>query len=148
MTVIEYANLSRGVLCAPGDARICRIQSTHCERKQWSSVLWSTPDEMLLSLAMGDEVVVHDCSEKDRETRACWQGLELIRWCCVWSWHPGRTYVKWPRRGGKSMVQYFFRVYSGLPDPLHRKLDYYRKFATPFTLPRLTTCWKEYGGKH
>src|ERR1700721_1367744 len=110
---LEVVNLTRGVFCPHldgkhpaypiGPYRYSRIQSTQCEMKQWDKVVLSSfgPD-LWMHLAMGHHLVVHDFSEKPfkhhieirRETRACWQGMQFIRYVAerVWQMPPTSAY--------------------------------------------------------
>ena len=77
--MIEYANLTRGVLCHAAPLHFSRIQSTSCEQKRWADVLYGAGPDLLMHIALGEDVLVHDFSEKERITRALWQGLPWIR---------------------------------------------------------------------
>jgi hypothetical protein len=122
---VHYANLTRGVACAPKTSRLCRIQSTQCEAKAWDRVLMSVPDELIAGVALGQFTVVHDFSEKPRETRAMWQGLTLARIMMELRWW-GELRGRYDARGGGASIQYLKNVASGQPEHVRRKYDYFR----------------------
>lgn len=102
----EYANLTNGLACAPQSALITRLPSTWCEQKLWDQVTTGVGPQMLRDLANGTQVVVHDQSERQRLTRAQWQGLSWLRYACSRAWnmqvplekdHQGMAY-EWSRR--------------------------------------------------
>lgn len=140
--IIEYANLSRGLLCAPDDARKCRIQSTQCEQKLWTTVLMQIPDDMLWHLSQGNKVLVHDRSEKDRETRAMWQGLQLVKYFCELNWF--RREPEITGRGNNSMKLYFREVYASTPRSVHKRFRYYLNHLVTDKI-ELTSCWNVHG---
>jgi hypothetical protein len=126
---VHYANLTRGVACAPPNALLCRIQSTQCEAGQWERVLLSVPDDLIARAALGQFIVVHDRSEKSRETRAMWQGLTLAKITMEFSWFGELRSRYSSRRGGESSLQYLRNVASQLPEHVRRKYDYFRDLA-------------------
>jgi Asp-tRNA(Asn)/Glu-tRNA(Gln) amidotransferase A subunit family amidase len=169
---IEVVNLSRGVFCPHldnkhpaypiGNYRYSRIQSTHCEQKQWDAVVATSfgPD-LWMHLAMGHHLVVHDYSEKPwkwdeemrRETRACWQGMALIRYCAERVWDMPIT----PAVGGKTapfdMTEYFQAVFenhveNGISKNTKRMIKYFRGQRDQLgnrAPVQLTSCWREDG---
>lgn len=155
-TVTHFANLTRGVACAPRTALLCRIQSTQCEAGQWERVLQSVPDEMIARAALGQFIVVHDRSEKPRETRAMWQGLTLAKITMELRWF-GELRSRYAiQRGGNSSLQYLKNVASELPKHVTARLDYYRDlaYASGTTTVTLGSCWSyasddgcAYGGR-
>lgn len=125
-STVHYANLTRGVACAPKNSRLCRIQSTQCEAKQWERVLLSIPDELIATVALGQFVVVHDFSERPRETRAMWQGLTLARIMMELRWFGELRGRYGSSRGGNSKIQHLKNVASDQPEHVRRKYDYFR----------------------
>ena len=95
----------------PSAISFCRIQSSHCETCDFQAVLREIDHNLLLRLAMGDVVIIHDCSSRDLhwpdviagnenmgETessrplarghpRAIWWGAEWVRYalCTIWN---------------------------------------------------------------
>ena len=135
MTLIHVVNLTNGLLCPhlsdPGmwerDLRYSRIQSTHCEQKRWAQVVSGAGPDLLMNLALGNTVVVHDKSERRRETRACWQGLSFIRFACETSWDMPVTPIHGER--GPMMEAYFRDVMRRIGEPTLNFLRYYRTFS-------------------
>lgn len=127
MNEVHYANLTRGLLCPFTATRFCRIQSTHCEQKQWGRVLHGAGPDLLMHLALGIEVVVHDRSERDRPTRAQWQGLEWLRIACSLAWGSSHSPVR--GRGGVAMTCYLEQMWRDLPRPDQRYVTYYGRYS-------------------
>lgn len=130
MKTIHYANLSRGVLCPVEADRVIRLQSTWCEQKRWADVLWTTSPDLLYHLAIGDACVIHDQSEKPRQTRACWQGLSWIRYATGRAWYDAAD----PEfsRTGMNVTPYWQEQYRGLDDRVITYLKAFRKYAGIF----------------
>jgi hypothetical protein len=142
-TAEHYRNLSRGLLCGPADSKILRIQSTHCEQKLWAQLLWQVPDQLLWDLASGRTIIVHDQSERDRETRAMWQGLQLVRIVTETSWFGEPTGQYHFGRGGTSAYQHLRAVAAALPRPVRKRFDYYRSYRAPHVAEaRLFSCYR------
>ncbi|MDA1359783.1 hypothetical protein O1R50_09125 [Glycomyces luteolus] len=142
-TAEHYRNLTRGLLCGPSGSKVLRIQSTHCEQKLWAQLLWQIPDQLLWDLACGRTVIVHDQSERDRETRAMWQGLQLVRIVTETSWFgdpAGRYHFG---RGGTSAYQHLQAVAAALPRPVRKRFAYYRPYCAPHLKEaRLFSCYR------
>lgn len=137
--MIEFANLTNGVACAPPDARVSRIQSTWCEQKLWEDVLWTVPAELYYHAGQGRLVVVHDQSERVRATRAQWQGLSLVRHVCRRAWGLPRLPEPARRDGGTNMSPYWDGVYEGLSERVKRYVRYFEGAASQ-VLVEACTC--------
>ena len=126
MREIHVANLTNGVLCAPADATYLRIQSTWCEQKRWEDLLWAMPADLLVNLALGHKVIVHDQSEQQRATRAQWQGLSWIRYAlrAAWDLPEGRE----KSRSNMDVTHYWWQQWRDLDFPVRRHLNYYKAF--------------------
>jgi len=140
--VIDYYNLSNGLNCPHTrlifPRRFCRIQSTSCEQKRWDAVIYGAGPDMLMTLALGHPVTVHDRSEKPRETRAMWQGLAFVKRACETIWGLDLSPIE--GRGGKSMEQYFDEQIFQLPDPVWNFVRFYGKYAQLDHI-RVKSCW-------
>lgn len=140
--MIHFANLTRGLLCPHldglGAVRYCRIQSSHCESKYWPGIIYGAGPEMLVMLAAGETVVVHDVSERDRETRAMWQGLTFLRRTCETLWHLPLTPVT--GRGGVALADYLDGVIGLLDKNVRAYVRYYGRRAHPYRV-NLLSCW-------
>lgn len=127
---VHYRNLTNGLCCGhnPLDGRYVRLQSTWCEQKRWADVLTHLSPDLLIHVAFGEDVVVHDRSEKRRLTRACWQGLSWVRFACRrgWDLEPAVEVS----RGGQDMGAYWAVVWDGLDRPAKAWVRYFRRFAT------------------
>lgn len=127
--VVHYANLTRGVACAPKTASLCRIQSTQLEASAYDRVLLSIPDELIALAALGQFIVVHDFSEKQRETRAMWQGLTLARVMMELRWYGELRSRYTVSRGGKAALQHIKNIASRQDEHVRRKFDYFRELT-------------------
>ena len=136
----HWVNLTNG-LQAIRDHRLTnwralRIQSTHCEQKRWEDVLASVPDEMLLRLAMGEECRIYDYGANKPISRACWQGMEWVRYVLCRRWLGEKV-----QPGGRASLMglYFEEQYRrALSDRALRRLDYFADMAKPSAQPFIT----------
>lgn len=140
MAIQHYKNLSKGAGCsciAP-NARPIRIQSTACEQKLWGKLLVEAGADLLYELARGTTCIIHDSSEQDRETRACWQGLSWIRYACSREWRGAA-----PRevvRGNLNLTSYWEQQFLSLPASTRRMLAFYGQYHKGHKV-RLLSCW-------
>lgn len=154
---IEVVNLSRGVFCPHldnkhpsypiGNYRYARIQSTQCEMKQWDKVVLCFGEDLWMHLAMGHHLVVHDYSEKPRETRACWQGVQFIRYVAERSWAMPPTSA-YGRNRQQLMNPQFSYMYDELLDTTTKRVKYYRNHRDQLGLRPpvlLSSCYREDG---
>lgn len=125
---VHYANLTNGLLCAPDEVRYTRIPSAWCEQKQWGKVLYGAGADLLTVAAVGRPVIVHDQSERQRFTRAQWQGLSWLRYACSMAFGLGE--VKEVTRGGANVTSYWRGVWLGLDRADRNWLEYFGEAAT------------------
>lgn len=137
-TDVHYANLTNGVLCAPQNGRFTRIPSTFCEQKMWGRVVYGAGPDLLTALARGASVVVHDQSEKQRVTRAQWQGLSWLRYACSMAW--GLEEPVELSRGGANVTGYWRGAWLGLDSPDKAWLRYFGRFAQDLAVVDLRPC--------
>jgi len=104
-----------------------RIQSTACEQKRWDFIIQDLDNDFLYNLAIGNICIVYDLSEKKKETRALYQGLEWIKYVLYWRWF-GRYYI--PKVRECDCSKYFLGCYMALEDRTKKKIDYFKKFIT------------------
>lgn len=141
MTIqVHFINLTNGLSCPHTQSNqlfdldewhYIRIQSTHCEQKLWHLVLDSVTDDLLMHMVLGHECVIHDYSEKPRATRACWQGVSLIK--RIVEQLLGLPMSPITGRGGKSLEIYLDSViFNLIVNHEHRLINkmvpYYKKF--------------------
>lgn len=147
--MIHYTNLSRGILCPHQDwldgegypKKWVRIQSTQCEQKLWADVLKTLGPQFYMDVASGERVMVHDHSERDRESRAMWQGLSWIRFALNREWFGKETHSV--VRNGCNVTPYWKRAFNNLSRPDRAQLKYYGSFALlDLEEVRLKSCWK------
>lgn len=134
----------------------CRLQSSHCEARDFEAVLRELDHNMLLRLAVGDAVVIHDCGSRglvwpspmelqvanapattgfDEELtgtvpRAVWWGLEWVRYVLRDIWHlegEEASSEVWLR--GCRVTDLFRKKAHRLPKSLRKRLRYYRGIA-------------------
>lgn len=142
----HYANLTNGLDCPHLDVipewGYTRIQSTHCEAKRWDLVLYGAGPDMLMHMARGHTIVVHDKSERERETRAMWQGLTFVRLAAQRAWNAGPLPLTHSiTRGGDSLFYYLYDQYNKLDKSAQRYIQYYKKFVSTETL-RVESCYE------
>jgi hypothetical protein len=162
---IEVVNLTRGVFCPHldrkhpaypiGNYRYSRIQSTQCEMKQWDAVVLSLGADLWMHLALGHRLVVHDYSEKPykhddgmkRETRACWQGLQFIRYVAERMWMMPLTsaYGRNRQQLMNPQFSYFFDDLKGTTKNYVRYWRNHRDQLGNRAPVQLVSCWREDG---
>lgn len=142
-TPLDFVNLTNGFDCPHFPSLTAygftRIQSTHCEQKRWDLVIYGAGPQLLSLLALGAETHIHDQSEKERETRACWQGLPLIRRACEMTWRLPITPLPPRHRGGIALDRYLTEQVRLLPDSVLAFVRYYRRFNP--TGVKLYSCY-------
>jgi len=123
-----YVNLTNGIECIQKlglrDYRFIRIQSTACEQKRWDFIIQDLDYDFLMSLALGENVVVFDTSKRE-VSRAVWQGLKWIEYVLS---------RRWLERESTAIVRnhnvtgYFRSMYKELENRTFKKIDYFKKF--------------------
>ncbi len=110
------------------DVVFMRVQSTHCEQKQWELVFASIPDDMLMRLALGYKVIVVDYGKRHQMPRALWQGMELLKYVLYRMWFD-REYMP-QTRAVSDNGEYFANVYLRLRDNrrIRRRIEYFKRF--------------------
>ena len=139
MITTHWINLTNGLQAIRDygltDWRALRLQSTWCEQKRWEDVLASVPDEMLLRLALGQECRVYDYGARKFQSRACWQGLEWVRYALTRRW---TGELLQPVGRAATMAGYLDQQYLRLGDRCRRRLDYFATAAGSPGRPVLT----------
>jgi hypothetical protein len=137
-----YVNLTGGIECIERlglkDYRFIRIQSTACEQKRWDFILQDLDYDFLMSLALGERVVVFDTSKRGM-SRAVWQGLKWVEYALNRRWFDKEVEVI---VRGHNASGYFRQVYGSLDNRTFRKLDYFKKFLNTDQLSLNFTCIK------
>ena len=104
----------------------CCFRSTDVEQQNYRRLLWSVPDEMLLFLALGKEVVVLDGSVKGKgKVERIW--IPVLRDILRFHWRRAE-----PRE--KRLKPSFSAAYSVLLDDtqLRTRFDYYGEIADKY----------------
>lgn len=128
----QFANLTNGIACAPDGARLMRLQSTWCEQKRWSDILWTLPADFYAFASDGADLVVHDQSERARLTRAQWQGLSWVRYALRTAW--GLPEAAEFARNGMNVTGYWRSVWAQTDKRTRSYLDYFAPKGVPIAL--------------
>lgn len=102
-----------------------RIQSTYLEHGLFELTLKELDNNLLMKLAIGKDCVILDCTSrklKNNTSRACWQGVEWIKYCLERIWFYRN--IKCP----SGMHDHFNKKFNKLSRCTLKKLKYYRKF--------------------
>lgn len=135
---VHYANLTNGLLCAPSPVGLTRIPSTWCEQGLWDRIAYGAGPDLLTVAAKGYTVIVHDQSEKQRQTRAQWQGLSWLRYACSVAWGlPEPTELS---RNGMDVAAYWREVWGGLDRADRAWIEYFGRFASELDEVRIQPC--------
>jgi len=135
METFVYYNLTNGInrIFFPEDIVNCsihfiRIQSTWLEQKRYSEVLEQLDYDFLMKLALGNDCVVYDTSQKDHGiSRACWAGVEWIRYACSRAWfdhEPSNDEIQIARTLDSGIIGLFREQYTFLSKDAKNKLKY------------------------
>lgn len=139
MIVTHWINLTNGLQAVRDygltDWRALRLQSTYCEQKRWEDILAAVPDEMLFRLAWGQECRVYDYGARKPQPRACWQGLEWVRYALTRRW-TGELLE--PTGRASLMGPYFDQQYRSLSPRCRHRLDYFANLTGHTTRPVIT----------
>ncbi len=124
----HYCNLSNGLewtnVVFDG---FVRLQSTWLEQKRWSLVIEQLDYGFLLDVG-GCGVIVYDKSSYREISRACWQGLAWVRYCCERAWLDVASRVVGRCAG---CDKYFAEQYRLLSCVAKGKLEYIKRIASP-----------------
>ena len=83
MTTLNYINLTNGIEYIPEIKNVhgyIRIQSTACEQKRWWFIIRDLDYSFLLSVALGNKVIIYDTSAHKNISRALFQGVEWVKY--------------------------------------------------------------------
>lgn len=136
-----YINESNGIQALPIltkmniPARFCYIKSSHLERKAIADVIGDLPNEMLLSAALGERILVVDYGARKDRSRAVYQGVPLVKYVLDRFWLdriPERVWI-YPRSNVHPTVQdahhTFNEWYERLGRRNEKKLAYTKEIA-------------------
>lgn len=131
-----YLNLTNGIEFIPklsghDKLKFIRIQSTACEQKRWDFILQELDYNFLLDLALGNNVTVVDYGANKEVSRACYQGVEWIKYALnkCWFGKDGKAFVR-----GTDVTNYFGECYAKLEKRTLKKLSYFKKFLATESL--------------
>jgi hypothetical protein len=120
------------------DVRIMRLPSSWCERKMWTELVQGSSDEFLLNLAVGNTCWVLDCGAHHAVPRACWQGVEWLRFALTEA-ITGNT-AELPIGRAHQCGAMFYQAYRDLPKSAKKKLKYYAQFAVAGWAANIVYC--------
>jgi hypothetical protein len=139
---MNFINLTNGLKCLPLDnPHFIRIQSTALEQKLFNNMISDISDDLLYNLAIGEQCIIHDQSEKHKYTRAIWQGMEFIEFCCNKLWFDMQYCQSTLRYKNEINVTNYFDV--KLNELTYRninKIKYFRKYAVSCILWEPCEC--------
>ncbi|KAL1503986.1 hypothetical protein AB1Y20_010402 [Prymnesium parvum] len=148
--VKHFINLSNGIEALEPLARaglaadsvsFVRVQSSHCEARDFDGILSSLDHNLLMHLALGFECRVYDYGSRGNVwenargeaelrfvPRALWWGLEWARYALhtLWRLPPAREP---PTLRGVNVQSLFDAQMRKLPKPLGKRLKYYRPYV-------------------
>lgn len=145
----HWRNLSRGLLCPcrTPKCHVTRIQSNRCERKQWALLIHDVGPELFYAISQGHIAIVHDVSTRNRETRACWQGLSWLRYACWRTWNPDLVAPEERSPRGIVLNPYWEAEFQALPRVTRHWLGYFKKYHPEGRGLYLRSCWIKGGGR-
>ncbi len=147
--VRHFINLTNGVEAIPGllacgvresEINYVRIQSTHCESRNYNGILENLDSTFLMSLARGNICLLYDygsrgtgklIGEEDEKygiPRAYWLGVEWIRHALANVWNLPESCAEKRYVRGYNSVDHFNEQLQMIPKTLRRRLKYYRSF--------------------
>ena len=146
--VKHFVNLSNGAeaiegLLAAGlpidQIGFVRIQSSLCERKDWTGVLNNLDDNLLTHLALGFECRIYDYGSASPPyvPRAMWWGMEWSRYALSRLW---KLETRPPVLKRHTVTPHFEEAFRSIPEKVRRKVKYYRPFLA-CTEVNLTGVW-------
>ena len=112
-----------------------RLQSTHCESRNYQAIIENLDYNLLMSLALGYIVVIFDYGcrgskvedHRDGIPRSYWWGIEWITFCLNHFWDlQGQDDA--PMVRGCNTRHAFEEQVKALPKDLRRRLKYFRPF--------------------
>lgn len=136
-----YINESNGIQALPIlsrlniPARFCYIKSTHLERKSVADVIGDLPNELLLSAALGERILVIDYGARKDRSRAVYQGVPFVKYVMDRFWLdriPKRTWI-YPRSNTNPAIQDASQTFSEWFERIgkrnEKKLSHVREIA-------------------
>lgn len=147
----HFINLTNGIEAIPGlinsgvkenELNYIRIQSTHCESRNYNAILESLDTTLLMNLARGNVCLLYDYGSRGTGTligeedekygipRAYWMGVEWIRHALASIWNlpeanQDKRYVR-----GYNSIDHFNEQIMSIPKTLRRRIKYFRPYIT------------------
>ena len=104
-----------------------RIQSTALEQKRWEAVIHGAGPDFFFRLATEKELLFHDQSERQRLTRAFWQGVPFL--IHLFRWSVDLPEIPCLMRGGIRVNSYFNQVIrNSISSSTLKEIKYFKKF--------------------
>lgn len=140
----HFINLTNGIevlnsTCPPDISEISfiRILSSRCEARKWDTLLMDLDNNFLMYLALGYTCIIYDYSSHKKVPRACYQGMEWIKYALNRNWFKQNNDAYIHKHNCR---EYFDRCYNNLLSPTRRKLRYFKKFLNTSKLNLLWLC--------
>ena len=114
-----FINLSAGLYQNIYNGEIIRIQSSHLESHSFDNFFYLLPDNLLYSLAIGNECIIVDCSSNSTG-KVIKRGIPIIKAVLNKIWFGNDSDFGLGRA-------YKNRIYSSLSIKTRNKLKYYKK---------------------
>ena len=143
-SVRYFINLTNGIEAIPllqergiamDQIHFFRLQSTHCESRNYHAIIENIDNNLLLSLALGYVVILLDfgcrgskvSDHRDGIPRSYWWGIEWISFVLNDIWDL-ETRGQIPMVRGCNVQKAFADELKGLPKDLRRKIKYFRPY--------------------
>ena len=145
----HFINLTNGVEAIPrllacgvkeSEINYVRIQSTHCESRNYNGILENLDSTFLMNLARGNICLLYDygsrgtgklIGENDEKfgiPRSYWLGVEWIRHALANIWNLSESCGEKRYVRGYNSANHFNEQVQLIPKTLRRRLKYYRSF--------------------
>lgn len=108
-----YVNETNGIQALPvlGElgipARFCYIRSTHFESKATSTAIANLPQDLLLSAALGENILIIDYGACKDRSRAVYQGVPYVKYVLDRAWLglcPEKVWIR-PRSNTRELMR-------------------------------------------
>lgn len=142
-----YVNETNGLQALPIlfelgiPARFCHVRSTHFESKATSAAIKELPQEMLLSAALGEHILVVDYGACKDRSRAVYQGIPYVKYVLDRAWLgivPEKVWIR-PRSNTRDLLREcagtFDEWYRELGTKAKKKLRSYQGIACESLMP-------------
>eukprot|EP00960_Hanusia_phi_P069362 767075-Hanusia_phi.AAC.1 len=132
---VHFINLSNGLEALPMLAGVpvafTRIQSSHCESRNFNGIVNGLDNTLLLYLALGQTCYIHDYGSRNKKRkapRAIWYGVTFIRYALHKIWElPGEPDK--PMLRGHNVAADFDYAINNLDKTAKKRLKYFQSYV-------------------